>query len=36
MLGNGLFVIVVGLIPSISAIAKSITKKPNKVINSED
>ena len=31
-----LFVIVVGLIPSISAIAKSITKKPIKVINSED
>lgn len=31
-----LFVIVVGLIPSISAIVKSITKKPIKVINSED
>lgn len=31
-----LFVIVVGLIPSISAIAKSITKNPIKVINSED
>lgn len=31
-----IFVIVVGLIPSISAIVKSITKKPIKVINSED
>ena len=31
-----LFVIVAGLIPSISAIVKSITKKPIKVINSED
>lgn len=31
-----LFVIVVGLIPSISPIVKSITKKPIKVINSED
>lgn len=31
-----LFVIVVGLIPSISAIVKSVTKKPIKVINSED
>lgn len=36
MLENGIFVIVVGLIPSISAIVKSITKKPIKVINSED
>lgn len=31
-----LFLFVVGLIPSISAIVKSITKKPIKVINSED
>ena len=31
-----LFLFVVGLIPSISAIVKSITKKPIEVINSED